>query len=68
MISAALSGAFKGHVLPEMGQAKLVRGFVAAAYVQDKAAVRNFGMGNLLVYNPDAVGQGMQVMVRHSGQ
>ena len=65
VVSTPPGSSFKGHVLPEMRQAKLVRRLVAAADIEDKAAMRYFGMGNLLVYNSDAVGQGMQVKVRH---
>lgn len=61
----ALTGAFKGHMFPEMRNTQLFRFFVAAANIQHKTAVGNFGMRNLLVYNANAVRQGMQVIIRH---
>jgi hypothetical protein len=61
----SLAGAFKGHMFPEVRNALLVGFFVAAANVQRKAAVRNFGVGNLLVHQLDAVGQGIYLIVFH---
>ena len=40
-------------------------GFVAAAHVEHKAAVGNFGVQHLLVQQADAVGVFVEVVVSH---
>ena len=61
----ALSGAFEGHVLPKVRQPLLVLLLIAAADVEHEAAVGNLGGAYLLVEYPNAVGQGMKMIIRH---
>ena len=63
----ALFGAFEGHVLPEVGQALLVRGFIARADVEQKAAVRNFSVQYLLVQQADTIGVFENFVIGHKG-
>jgi hypothetical protein len=49
MKGLALFGAFKGHVFPEVGQSQLIRVFIPAANIQDKATVGYFCMRNLFM-------------------
>ncbi len=65
MEGLALGGAFESHVLPEVGQPLLVLVFIAAADIEHEATVGDLGRGDLLVEYPDAVGQGMEVIIRH---
>ena len=61
----ALFGAFKRHVLPEVGQALLVWGLIARANVEQKATVRNLGVQHLLMQQADTVRIFVKMIVGH---
>jgi hypothetical protein len=62
-MSLPAGSAFKGHMLPKVGDSLLMRLFVTTPDIEHQTNVGNLCMRNLLMGNANAVGQGMQAIV-----
>ncbi len=65
VVGFAPFGAFKGHMLPEMGQSLLIGEFVPTTDIQHHTQVGNFGVSDLIMHYADAVGQFNQLKILH---
>ena len=62
MVRSAFFSTFERHVLPKMRQSLLLGRLVAATNVEHDAAMRDLGVGYLLMDNADSIRENMQLI------